>query len=192
MSSGAAARRCRCGKRRSSGPPVSSLRKRLRAPSSPACGERPTWRSRAGEGPGGSGAAPRPSPSPFGLASCPRHEALSPQGGERRRLTACSASYSALAPAARPPGRCAAASRRRGRLRGRPRPRSCRARRNSSASFCSEARIWSVARAAACDQHLLEDLLLRRPTACPTHGVPTIVSSDSVMWPVSMMCDCTS
>src|SRR3954470_21486151 len=56
----------------------------MREPPLPAGGERPTRaEGRAGEGPGEHRAChPGPLPlAPSGLASCPRHEALSPQAG---------------------------------------------------------------------------------------------------------------
>ena len=75
----------------------------------------------------------------------------SPAGGTGKAQSFCSASYWALLQPAPAPGHCAAALPLCGTPRGRPRPPSCRACWNSSASFCSEARISSVALAAACD-----------------------------------------
>src|SRR3954449_2342649 len=55
----------------------------MREPSLPACGERPTRRRRAGEAVSTAERARRHpfTLAPSGLASCPRHEALSPQAG---------------------------------------------------------------------------------------------------------------
>ena len=84
--------------------------------------------------------------------------AAPPPAAVRTYFSACSASYSAwLQPPL--PSLCS------GRAAARKAARSTSTTflpsfLNSSASFCSEARMASVALAAACDQHLVEDLLL--------------------------------
>src|SRR5262245_3980685 len=63
--------------------------------------------------------------------------------------------------------------------------------RNSSASFCSEARIWSLAFAAASTNTSLKAFLSGSESFDQT-WLPTITNRDSVMWPDSMMWLCTS
>ena len=87
--------------------------------------------------------------------------------------------------------RCAAASPPCGRPRDRPRPRSCRASRTRRRSFCSESRIgrWPWRPPAISTS---SNTFLSASESFAHTWLPTIVSSNSVMWPVSMMWLCTS
>src|SRR5262245_7785393 len=60
--------------------------------------------------------------------------------------------------------------------------------RNSSASLSSDARIWSVDRALASFSTSSKTFLSASDSLGQTWP-PTMVTRDSVMWPVSMMCD---
>src|ERR1700751_4436550 len=60
--------------------------------------------------------------------------------------------------------------------------------RNSSASLSSEARIWSVDFALACFSTSSNTFLSSSDSLDQT-WLPTMVTRDSVMCPVNMMCD---